>query len=142
MPIRRLLFVLALLAIAAAAIGYYLYTKPVARMADLKADLQIEATALYAAYDENEETANARFLGKVLEVEGVLLDITPAGEGDVRLTLEGGGLAGGVSCRLSPEAAQEAAQLTIGQKVRLRGQCDGFLMDVELSRCILLSSPK
>jgi len=139
---KKLLLFLALAAVIGLAVGIYLYNKPVQSMHRLKADHQLSATDLYSAFDSDETAAMASYAGKILEVTGAIAAMNTSEEGDINIDLEGGGLLGGIRCRLDPAETGSAAALSPGQTITLRGQCDGKLMDVELSRCILVNSPQ
>lgn len=135
---RRIILALIGLGFIGAGIGYYLYNKPMADLKDVKADFQLTATDLYEAFDSDEKAAETLYLGKILDVEGVISEVEATDEGGVNLSLEGGGLLGGVRCRLDQGGISSDASLTAGQSVIIRGECTGKLMDVELSRCVLL----
>jgi len=135
---RRIILALIGLGFIAAGIGYYFYNKPMADLRDVKADFQLTATDLYEAFDSDEKAAETLYLGKILEVEGLISEVEATDEGGVNLSLEGGGLLGGVRCRLDKDGINADASLTVGQSVTIRGECTGKLMDVELSRCVLL----
>lgn len=137
---KKLLLPLILLGIAGLAIGLYMYFKPVTSMHRIKADHQLGAMALYEAFDQDETAAMGTYAGKILEVTGEISEVDDAGEAGINIGLEAGGLMGGVRCRLDPGEKAAAQDLAPGQTVTLRGQCDGKLMDVELSRCVLVKS--
>jgi hypothetical protein len=71
---------------------------------------------------------------------GVISEVEMTEEGGVNLSLDGGGLLGGVRCRLEQTNDDQKAQLKEGNQVTIRGECTGKLMDVELSRCVLLKN--
>jgi hypothetical protein len=81
-----------------------------------------------------------QYLGKILDVTGVISEVEMTEEGGVNLSLEGGGLLGGVRCRLEQTDNDQEAQLEAGNQVTIRGECTGKLMDVELSRCVLINN--
>jgi hypothetical protein len=138
---RTLLIVLGLLLLAGAGAGLYLYNKP---FADLKTEAPaavLDAKALYAAFEQDEASANALYLGKNVEVSGKVLSVTPTPDGGLVLVLDAEALMGGISCAFLPEEAPALAGLAEGSPLALRGMCDGFLTDVNLSRCVRIPMP-
>lgn len=136
---RRIILALIGLGFIAAGIGYHLYNKPVANLNDVEAAYQLTATELYEAFEADEAAAQTQYLGKILDVTGVISEVEMTEEGGVNLSLDGGGLLGGVRCRLEQADGDHKAQLKEGNHVTIRGECTGKLMDVELSRCVLIS---
>jgi len=122
-----------LICLIGAAVGYKMYNKPHADLANTKADHQLTATALFADYEMGEADANAKYLDKVIRVEGKILNVTTDEKGQTSLTLDAGGIMGGVICQLDPELKK--TNFSEGQQVALNGLCTGMLMDVVLVRC-------
>ncbi|MCO6486615.1 MAG: hypothetical protein J5I41_12645 [Saprospiraceae bacterium] len=129
---------IALLALAGLAIGLYMYFKPLPGMEDLRADHKVAAASLYEAFDQDEAGASSTYLGKVVEVEGTIQSVEAGDHGGMTVILEAGGLMGGVLCRMDPGQKEATEALQPGAAVRIRGECVGKLMDVELSRCVIL----
>jgi hypothetical protein len=137
---RRIILALIGLGFIGAGIGYYLYNKPMADLNDVTAAYQLTATELYEAFEADEAAAQTQYLGKILDVTGVISEVEMTEAGGVNLSLEGGGLLGGVRCRLEQTDNDQEAQLEAGNQVTIRGECTGKLMDVELSRCVLINN--
>ena len=116
-----------------ALIGYRMYNKPHRDLATATADYRLSATELFADYEAGEAEANAKYLDKVIRVEGEILNVTTDESGQISLTLDAGGILGGVICQLDPELKE--ATFSEGQRVTLNGLCTGMLMDVVLVRC-------
>lgn len=138
---RAALIAPALLLLAGAGAGLYLYNKP---FADLKTEAPaavLDAAALYAAFEQDEAAANALYLGKNVEVSGKILSLTPTPDGGQVLMLDAEALMGGISCAFLPEESASLAGLAAGSSVAVRGMCDGYLTDVNLSRCVRITTP-
>lgn len=116
-----------------ALIGYQMYNKPHLDLANATADHRLSATELFADYEAGETEANAKYLDKVIRVEGEILNVTTDENGQISLTLDAGGIMGGVICQLDPELKETS--FSEGQSVALNGLCTGMLMDVVLVRC-------
>lgn len=112
----------------------YLCNKPHRNMHRAKADYTITSEALYRAFDDDETESTSKFLGKILRVSGVVNETLTLPDGTVKVTLEGGDF--GVTCELDPNTKHKRNTFQPGEKVRFKGQCDGYNLGVLLSRCV------
>lgn len=115
--------------------GLYYYNKPHTSAANMEIDASIAAVDLYNQYAENEISANKKFLDKIIEVKGKVVDMQQAGN-STNIQLDGGSPAGGVNCSI----AENSSQIKLpgkGSMVTVKGRCSGFLMDVNLVDCVL-----
>jgi hypothetical protein len=115
-------------------IGYKMYNKPHRNVQKAKA-LTITAIKLTTDYENNEPEANSLYLDKVLEVSGEISDITKNQKGEQVITLKGSDLSG-VICTL--DAVVQTA-IKPATSVVIKGICSGYLTDVVLVRCMVLS---
>ena len=122
MKFRYYLIGLAFLLICGAAIGYYLYTKPSPKAANLKADFTLKTEDLTKAFQTNSVNAAKDYSGKVIEVTGKLTDIKTDDKGLVTLILEGSPETT-VSCIFDKPLIQK---LNKGDFVTLKGFCSGW----------------
>jgi hypothetical protein len=122
--------------LAAGLFAYYLYNKPHQSIADEKPAFNMEASALVAEYDQDEEKANAKYLGKIIEVRGVIAEKSIDKKGKYNITLQGADLSG-VGCEFESNAKNKVSKLSEGQEVKIKGICTGVLMDVVLVDCVL-----
>ncbi|HTL10030.1 MAG TPA: hypothetical protein VL307_17270 [Chitinophagaceae bacterium] len=123
--------VVVLLLLTAGIIGYRMYNKPHAS-ADTAAALEVTATALAAAFENNEARANQQYLGKALQVSGTVSDLTQNQQQQQVLVLNGAAMSA-VQCTLM-ESVQGIKK---GDSITIRGFCNGFLTDVIIDRCVL-----
>lgn len=139
--VRRYIFLsLVLIVIIVSAIGIYLYNKPHADISKMKPDFVIDATVLFKEFESNEALAGQKYIDKILLVEGVLVEMSHNSDGSVVLSLED--FLFGVSCSIDSSNAVLSTnmidQLSPGDYISVKGQCDGMLTDVKLSHCILV----
>jgi hypothetical protein len=133
-------FIIAGFLCAAIAVGIYAYKeynrKP-ANLQTLKADVSILATQLVNDFTTNEEAANAKYLGKVLLVNGRLIEVQ--NQNDTLLTLFIGDTTqtSKVSCLMDKVHINNSKKYKQGDSVSIKGICTGYLMDVELNRCVV-----
>lgn len=126
------LFILVILVVAVA--GYYLYNKPRQSAGNKTAAVTLSATALYKQYEANENTANQKYLGKVIEVQGSVSAISQQ-NGLAVLSLITSNPAGAINCQLFTH--DKISTVKVGDAVTIKGKCTGFLMDVNLVDCAI-----
>jgi hypothetical protein len=113
-------------------VAYKMWTKPHRNVEEIKA-ITVVATKLATDYENNEPEANSDYLDKVLEVTGVINEISKNQKGETVITLKGTGM-GGIICTLE---GATPAKTKPGATVVLRGICTGYLTDVVLVRCVV-----
>ena len=103
-----------------------------------KADFSLSAAELIDAFSENETEAYALYGGKVLEVQGAVMQVT--GDESAPILMLGDTSRNiSISCYLQTGTAQQYAGLERGDVVKVKGICNGMLMDIMLDRAILLT---
>jgi len=133
---KKVVLVIITAIIAAVAYGFYLYFKPRPSVSGMTPEYTLMATELVSEYDANEMAANSKYLGKVIEVSGVISEKLKDGKGGYTLTLQGADLAG-VGCQFEENARASLHPLAEGQVVSVKGICTGVLMDVVLVDCVV-----
>lgn len=133
--IKKLLIGFILLAIVGVAYGYYMYNKPVESLGNKDADVTITADQLIKDYEADENTANKKYLGKVVIVTGKITDIIDE-EGKKKINLETSNPIAAVICEM--EANSKAENLKAGDNVKIKGMCSGYLSDVILVQSIII----
>lgn len=101
---------------------------------------KISATELVKAYQTNAAKADSLYSGsqgKFLEVEGEVVSVLQEGEATI-VNLKSGDEMVAVSCSLKVKNTTIKA----GQKVVVKGKCNGMNIDVELNEAEVLSLPK
>ena len=98
---------------------------------------RLSATQLYSEYDANEVAADQKYKGKVIVVSGIIDDIGKDILDDIYVTLKGAEYFGSIQCFFSDAHVSKAAQLQKGQKLSVKGRCDGKMMNVLLRGCIV-----
>ncbi|MBP6334264.1 MAG: hypothetical protein KA444_02240 [Bacteroidia bacterium] len=132
--IFSILFVIAGVAIT----GAYFFNKPRESVRYKEADVVMEASALVSEYESDESGSNTKFLGKIIEVTGVVSATFVDENGIINITLQGGDLAG-VGCQFEKNKKADVKKLNTGDKVTIKGICTGILMDVVLVDCVITS---
>ncbi len=135
---RNIFIIILALAVFAGIYGWYMYEKPVANIAGLKPEFNLDATELYGNFESDEDIANDKYLGKIIELNGTVREKL-TDESGLTVILETENEMFGINCGLGE--GQEAAfeKLNAGDKVTIRGECAGFTMDVVMVRCVIIS---
>lgn len=132
---KRALYFLLALACFAGAIGYYLWNKPHQNMQTAKADMAIDAAALFGEFTADEAAATAKYLDKTVAVSGKVKETTKMDDGTVKVNLDTGSDFG-VLCELDPLSKHPRTDFIAGETATFKGICTGFNFDVQLTRCV------
>ncbi len=127
---------IAALLMAGALAAYFVYNKPHEDIRRAEPDYTVSSQALFVAFQADEAAANAKYLDKIIEVSGTVVDIRTDEEGLTSVTLEGEGPLFGVICKMDAQSEAGRTPFEIGQPATLKGLCTGMLMDVVLVRCV------
>ena len=133
---KRTLITLSILIVAVVvAIGLYQFNRGVASLSDAKADYEMSANELFNAFESDESEALKRFEGKIIATSGKVMEVKKS-ENGVNIVLEAeGAMLGGVNCSF-----KEIDPLPkVGDSIRLKGRCQGYLMSVVLNNCSLVN---
>ena len=109
--VKIALFVVLFIAVAGILAALIMYNKKHPDTAKAKPDFVVTATALQKEFEDNEKDASARYINKILEVTGTIASVTPDDSIHINISLK------------------------TGNEITLRGECSGYLMDVQLKNC-------
>ncbi|MBK5270517.1 MAG: hypothetical protein JJE22_05825 [Bacteroidia bacterium] len=114
---------------------------------NVTADIKIVATDLIQEYETNDSSANKKYLGKIIEISGVIKDIAKDEAGYYTVVLGDTASMSSVRCSMDSVHQQDAARQTIGSSATVRGSCTGFNKDemglgsdVILNRCVIVQN--
>ena len=119
-------------------IVFYVYNKPHKDIGSTATDHSISSKKLVAFYIKDEDIANNKFLGKVIEVNGTILLIHHSNATEVVIELEGT-QERVVICVLSRKQAAEKTRYKKGAIITIKGICIGMLQDVNMKDCIIIN---
>lgn len=128
---KKLVVPLLILAAIFIGIGFYMYNKPVESLDNKKPDVTVTADQLVADYEANEQAANDKYLGKVVQVSGKVAQVTSE-DGKNKVVFETGNPISGVISEL--EDGNHAEGINAGEEATVKGMCSGYLSDVILVR--------
>jgi hypothetical protein len=111
-------------------IGYKMLTKPHRDVASATA-IKVTASAIAGEYESNETQSNAKYLDKVLEVNGEVSEVSKNQKGETVIGLKGSDMSG-LMCTVEGALTTEVKS---GEVIAIKGICTGYLTDVVLVRC-------
>jgi hypothetical protein len=111
----------------------YAFRKADLSAASRKADIEIKASELLKKFTDNETSANAEFLDKVIIVNG-LIDKISEDSTDISVYLKNPQDMAGIMCGFNKTTIDKSI-LKPGNNMRIKGICTGYLMDVVLNKC-------
>lgn len=131
--IKKTIIAVIILAAFAGAVTYKFYSKK-HRMIEQETYISIRATELFKAFEENESSANTKYLNRVIEVTGMVSEVFANQENNTVVILKSDDPLFGISCTLE----HSAVDLNPGNSIVLKGICTGYLSDVVLTHCVLV----
>lgn len=136
--IRNLLLVVLLLAIIGAIFGIYLYTKKSPDLSKVKADYILKVSELVNEFNQDETTASAKYIDKIVEITGPVLTFEATSDSTMNVTLADKNQMSGVICTFNNITNPALTEIKEGDIITIRGVCSGMLMDVLLNDCVIV----
>lgn len=130
---KPILIVLFIATIAIAFIVYqYTFRKVAPNVAHKKADAELTAADLLEAFENNEQSANTLYLGKILIVSGTVESVSQ--DSLPSIYIKDTTSLSGVICGFD-QNTPDVSNIQKGAEIRIKGICTGYLMDVILNKC-------
>ena len=137
---KNLKYILVFLVLVVAIVGYYGYSeynRPHKDTEALKVQEKLDATALIAAFENDETASNTKYLNKVIQVKGTIISAETDKDGVITIYLGDGASIASVSCALEKNKNYTLETFKKGNSVTITGLCNGYLTDVIMNRCIV-----
>lgn len=135
---KRNLFALAIVALACAGYGFYMYKKKPADVRKESAEISLSAAALVADFNKDETAATKKYVDHILAVKGTVTSVKTDSSGQSTVFLDSGDMLSAVTCSFYAEETPSLAAVQKGQQVTVKGKCTGKLMDVVLNKCSII----
>lgn len=119
--------------------GYNEYHRTQEDTAGLGEKFRVSSSDLIQDFESNENTANAKYLGKVISVTGIVAKTELNGSTQT-IFLKSHSRVAFVNCQFEKTYTDKIAGLQTGQTITVKGICTGMLMDVVLNRCALMKN--
>ena len=138
MSIKKTLYSILFVIVLLGMICIYIFLKPEKNLLKLKPDYKLTVIELFNEYSTNEEAANTKFLGKIIQVNGTIREINTEDSIYTIVILETEDVFSGVNCVLSDRYASKRKDISTGSEATIKGECSGMLIDVVLNNCVLI----
>ena len=139
--------IIAVVLLVAAAAGVYAWKEFNRKNKDLtavQADHSVQAVAWINEFTANDTAANAKYLGKVVSVEGLVKQVEKDDDGKYTLVLGDTADMSSVRCSMDSVHAHNASSLQRGTPVTIKGiyidfnkDDMGLGSDVKMNRCVV-----
>ena len=118
--------------LTAGAVYYYVFVYSVQNHRNINKEeaITILADSLIQNFTINEASANAKYLNKVLEVKGVVIDTASNQQGKLTLTVGNTNNLSNVFVTLS---TLPIPPIKLNDSISIKGVCSGYLSDVVIS---------
>ncbi|AXT61084.1 hypothetical protein D1816_12230 [Aquimarina sp. AD10] len=121
------------------AIFYAKYRDPAYTNIDLATtELKVSSEDLVSLFLNNEKLATDTYAGKIIEIDGIVKDITFLNNRNTVL-LSSKVWSSNVICDMRIDQVKIVEQLKVGQKIKIKGVCKGFLKDAVILNCKLIN---
>jgi hypothetical protein len=128
---KALLIIFLTVAVIGGGAVYYMLHKPHATVDDKKG-IPITSETLSAAFISDEKAANTIYLNQILDVTGVVDELNQNQDKKQVVLLHSDDALSGVQCTM-----KNTANIKVGDKVTIKGFCNGYTTVVLLSDCII-----
>lgn len=129
----------ALLVIAICVLAIYLNRTPSKVTQKTVVEVKISSEDLLAEFLNDEAKANQDYVEKVIEVEGIVKEVTFLNN-RYTVLLQGQGEYACLMCDMNIEEMERIKEISTGDTITLKGVCKGFLMDAILLNCVLITN--
>ena len=136
--VKIALFIVLFIAVSAILAALYMYNLKHTDMTKAKPDFVISASQLLKEFEDDETAASTRYINKILEVTGTIASVKPADNNFLNISLVTGSNLSSVICTFP--AITDPSKYKLGDKITLRGECSGFLLDVLLNNCAIIEN--
>ena len=134
---KNITFMLSSVILLTSIIFIVIYYKPHRSVRDEDPAYRLTVQQLVSAFSQNEMRADSMYAGAVLELEGRLKEMI-LNDSTLILLLGDSTQMTGVSCYLNKNQKEKYTSIRRGEIVKIKGICNGMLLDVVMDKCILL----
>ncbi len=117
---------------------YKEYHRQLADITSVQPVAKINVAAIVNLYQNDETKANQQYLNKTIQVKGAITEIINQQDTLINVFIGDTNSVHNVSCLLDKRHFNTIKKYTTGQQITIKGICTGFLLDVELNRCVIV----
>jgi len=135
----KILLISLIVAIIGLFTALYLYNKPFLNVSKSKPDIILNSQVLLNDYQEDENLANKKYVDKLIQVTGEIVEIS-IDKGTTIVTLKDFNGLSTIICHMLAEDNLKALKLEIGNEIIIKGICTGYLLDIIMVKCVLINN--
>jgi len=125
-----------IIAVAAIFYGYKTYNKEHKNLNDVKPDYTLSPVTFLAEFDADENAAQTKYLNKIIQIQGELLEIQKVGEQIIWIISTGNPLSN-IQCEMDGRYIKDVEdKVKKGSTVTVQGICSGKLMDIVINQAV------
>lgn len=138
--IRKLIWFLLLLFFGLFIYFFKEYNRKPADLKEAKPAFNVSVQDIVSEFDNSEDAANKKYAGKIIEVKGLITNVVYKQDTLSSITL-GEGMHG-VCCTLDRKHFIKSGLYREKDTITVKGICTGYLLDVEMNRCVVVMEIK
>lgn len=134
--------IIAILIIVVLGLGGYFYYANASKEKDptnSSHSVSITVDSLCSVFANNETKANEFYLDKVIDIKGKITDIEKT-ENRFSIFFKNNDESMNISCEMDTTQNNLISNLKVGEEINIKGFCIGMLIDIELSKCRLITT--
>ncbi|MBO9619203.1 MAG: hypothetical protein J7539_09235 [Niabella sp.] len=135
---RKIILLLAIIAIAGVLYGLYWYYKQPQDIRSAPPQLESTAARIIADFNRDEQVATKKYVDKVILINGKVADIKVESNGTATVFLDGNDPLASVTCSFYNDQAGSLKTVKPGAMIKIKGVCTGKLMDVVFNKCSIV----
>lgn len=123
---------------------YYTINKPHRRIGQESPVCQSDAFSFFQEYKENEADGNKKYIGKAVEITGIIAEVIGTDNTDLTLVLSDEKGVSTIRCAMDADYQEERKGYHVGDRIRVKGKCAGIsdfmpeLAEVLLTHCVAM----
>ena len=124
--LKIILIIIGVLILIGGGVGFYMFNKPARDVQNTKTDFSYNASEIVNEYLIDAQTANEKYLdeagnSKVLEISGVVAEITEDFNQQKVILLKAASDRAGVSCTFTSETNHNTLKINVGEEITIKG---------------------
>ena len=122
-----------LVLLVVAVIGVKTYNKPHVDVVKTEAKYKLDAQQLINSFITDEDKASKKYVNTIIQVSGEALEISPG-----TISIKYKNSESTILCNFLPKEDEKLKTIKKGDKIKVKGICTGYLLDVVLVECVLI----
>lgn len=134
---RIIIFIALAIGITIGLYAWLSYHKPHVNLENSSPDFILSVADLYEEYEADETAADAKFIGKIIEITGTIDSVDEDQKNSQKIIMSTGDPLSEIQCEMSEK---NIVKVNNGEEITLRCICTGKLMDIVLNKCVLIKN--